>query len=323
MSVVKSIEIVVPEDKVYLAGSNVDGQVVLSLNNTLINPVVKVELVGRGYLQWNEDVGADKDYSRDVVCNNKADYINKTKTFKIEGNWLDSGTHTFDFHFTLSTRLPSTFTSRIGYVSYFLQASCSSRELILAKKKKYLLVQGTSSIRKDRLQSKDPFVVEVDKVVVYHCCFQQGRVVLRISLVKNIFCPSENVTFTTEIDNQTGKSIKRVVFTLYSNVLYMGFTARSEPRTLEDRNVLLRLEPRMEAMPFEVTRITNIMALPSLLPVSCVSLANEIMEIRYELVGTLYLPWSMSSVVARVPVLIGTIPTADPEESGSGAHPNP
>lgn len=88
MSVVKSIEIVVPEDKVYLAGSNVDGQVVLSLNNTLINPVVKVELVGRGYLQWNEDVGADKDYSRDVVCNNKADYINKTKTFKIEGKSL-------------------------------------------------------------------------------------------------------------------------------------------------------------------------------------------------------------------------------------------
>ncbi|XP_019406082.1 PREDICTED: arrestin domain-containing protein 5 [Crocodylus porosus] len=323
MSVVKSIEIVVPEDKVYLAGSSIDGRVVLSLNNTLINPMVKVELIGRGYLQWNEDVGADKDYSRDVVCNNKADYINKTKTFKIEGNWLDSGTHTFDFHFTLPARLPSTFTSRIGYVSYFLLASCSSRELILAKKKKYLLVQGTSGILKDRLQSKHPFVVEVDKVVAYHCCFQQGRVVLRISLVKNIFCPSENVTFTTEIDNQTGKSIKRVVFTLYSNVLYVGFTTRSEPRTLEDRNVLLRLEPRLEAMPFEVTRITNIMSLPSLLPVSCMSLANEIMEIRYELVGTLYLPWSMSSIVARVPVLIGTIPTADMEESGSGAHPNP
>uniref|UniRef100_A0A7M4EMJ8 Arrestin domain containing 5 n=1 Tax=Crocodylus porosus TaxID=8502 RepID=A0A7M4EMJ8_CROPO len=290
MSVVKSIEIVVPEDKVYLAGSSIDGRVVLSLNNTLINPMVKVELIGRGYLQWNEDVGADKDYSRDVVCNNKADYINKTKTFKIEGNWLDSGTHTFDFHFTLPARLPSTFTSRIGYVSYFLLASCSSRELILAKKKKYLLALTTLCL------SLAPSM---------------------ISLVKNIFCPSENVTFTTEIDNQTGKSIKRVVFTLYSNVLYVGFTTRSEPRTLEDRNVLLRLEPRLEAMPFEVTRITNIMSLPSLLPVSCMSLANEIMEIRYELVGTLYLPWSMSSIVARVPVLIGTIPTADMEESGS------
>lgn len=98
MSVVKSIEVVLPKDAVYLAGSNIDGQVVLTLNSTLVDPVVKVELVGRGYVEWNEEIGETRDYSRDVICNNKADYVHKTKTFPIKGkdaasSWGQKGKH--------------------------------------------------------------------------------------------------------------------------------------------------------------------------------------------------------------------------------------
>lgn len=84
MTVVKSIELVVPQD-VYTSGSNVDGQLVLVLHNTLIDPLVKVELIGRGYLEWYEEQNIDKDYSRPATCVNKADYVHRTKTFKIEG----------------------------------------------------------------------------------------------------------------------------------------------------------------------------------------------------------------------------------------------
>nr|XP_035971853.1 arrestin domain-containing protein 5 isoform X3 [Halichoerus grypus] len=86
MSVVKSIELVLPKDAVYLAGSSIKGQVVLILNSTLVDPIVKVELVGRGYVEWNEEIGASRDYSRDVICNNKADYVHKMKTFPVEGS---------------------------------------------------------------------------------------------------------------------------------------------------------------------------------------------------------------------------------------------
>lgn len=44
-----------------------------------------MELVGRGYVEWSEEVGASRDYSRDVICNNKADYVHKTKTFPVAG----------------------------------------------------------------------------------------------------------------------------------------------------------------------------------------------------------------------------------------------
>lgn len=85
MSVVKSIELVLPKDAVYLAGCTIEGQVVLTLNSTLVDPIVKVELVGRGYVEWNEETGASRDYSREVICNNKADYVHKTKTFPVQG----------------------------------------------------------------------------------------------------------------------------------------------------------------------------------------------------------------------------------------------
>lgn len=84
MSVVKSIELVVPKD-VYVSGSDVDGKLVLSLHSTLIDPIVKVELIGRGYLEWVEEANADKDYSQVASCVNKADYVHKTKTFTIQG----------------------------------------------------------------------------------------------------------------------------------------------------------------------------------------------------------------------------------------------
>lgn len=67
----------------------------------------------------------------------------------LSDNWLSAGSHTFDFHFNLPPRLPSTFTSKIGHVFYFVQASCMGREHILAKKRMYLLVQGTSDFHRE------------------------------------------------------------------------------------------------------------------------------------------------------------------------------
>lgn len=83
MSVVKSIELVIPKE-VYLAGSTVAGQLILSLHSTLVDPLLKVELIGRGYLEWTEEAHLEKDYSQRATCVNKADYVHKTKTFQIE-----------------------------------------------------------------------------------------------------------------------------------------------------------------------------------------------------------------------------------------------
>lgn len=77
----------------------------------------------------------------------------------LSDNWLSAGSHTFDFHFNLPPRLPSTFTSKIGHVFYFVQASCMGREHILAKKRMYLLVQGTSDFPRENqvVMGKEPW----------------------------------------------------------------------------------------------------------------------------------------------------------------------
>ncbi|KAL4665392.1 hypothetical protein H8959_019988 [Pygathrix nigripes] len=230
MSVVKSIELVLPKDAIYLAGSSIKGKMILTLNSTLVYPIVKVELVGRGYIEWSEEAGASRDYSRNVICNNKADYVHKTKTFPVE-------------------------------------ASCMGREHILAKKRMYLLVQGTSTFHKET-PLQNPLLVEAEEKVSYNCC-RQGTICLQIQMEKNTFTPGEKVVFTTEINNQTSKCIKT-----------------GHIRLVCSRSIISTFN------------------LPLLLSVSSSTRDREIMHTRYELVITVHLRWSLTSLKAKVPIII-------------------
>ncbi|XP_008585961.1 PREDICTED: arrestin domain-containing protein 5 [Galeopterus variegatus] len=305
MSVVKSIELVLPKDAVYLAGSSIKGQVILTLNSTLVDPIVKVELVGRGYVEWSEEIGASRDYSRDVICNNKADYVHKIKTFPVQDNWLSAGSHTFDFHFNLPPRLPSTFASKIGHVFYYVQASCMGREHILAKKRMYLLIQGTSDFKERPFQN--PLLVEAEKKVSYNCC-SQGTISLQIQMEKNVFTPGDKVVFTTEINNQTNKCIKTVIFALYAHVHCVGFTPSTERRLRIDSSELLRQEAKTQSIPFNTTKIVSTFNLPPVLSVSGNTQDSDIMNTHYELVINVHLPWSLTSVKAKVPIIITSTP---------------
>ncbi|XP_055963236.1 arrestin domain-containing protein 5 [Sorex fumeus] len=306
MSVVKSIELRLPQNAVYLAGSCIKGQVVLTLNSTLVDPVVRVELVGRGYVEWNEETGESLDYSRDVICNNKADYVHKTKTFPVEGNWLSAGSHTFEFRFNLPPRLPSTFTSKFGHVFYFIQAICLGRECILGKKRLYLMVQGTSDFHR-KSSGQSPLLVETEKRVSYHCC-GQGTICLRVEMERNTFSPGDRVVFTTEISNQTSKCIRSVAWALHAHVQYQGFTPNTERRARADSSQLARQETSTHIGPFTTSKIVSAFQLPQVLSLTSVQPDTELMSSRYELVSTVHLPWSLSSVKARVPVIITRTP---------------
>nr|XP_037850419.1 arrestin domain-containing protein 5 [Chlorocebus sabaeus] len=321
MSVVKSIELVLPKDAIYLAGSSIKGKMILTLNSTLVDPIVKVELVGRGYIEWSEEAGASRDYSRNVICNNKADYVHKTKTFPVEDNWLSAGSHTFDFHFNLPPSLPSTFSSKFGHVFYFVQASCMGREHILAKKRMYLLVQGTSAFHKET-PLKNPLLVEAEEKVSYNCC-RQGTICLQIQMEKNTFTPGEKVAFTTEINNQTSKCIKTVIFALYAHVQYEGFTPGAERRSRLDSSELLRQEANTHMTRFNTTKIVSTFNLPVLLSVSSSTRDGEIMNTRYELVITVHLPWSLTSLKAKVPIIItsASVDSASCHSSEDGVLP--
>uniref|UniRef100_A0A8C5XG42 Arrestin domain containing 5 n=2 Tax=Microcebus murinus TaxID=30608 RepID=A0A8C5XG42_MICMU len=321
MSVVKSIELVLPKDVVYLAGSSINGQVILSLNSTLVNPIVKVELVGRGYVEWNEEIGASRDYSRDVICNNKADYVHKTKTFPVQDNWLSAGSHTFDFNFNLPPKLPSTFASKIGNVFYFVQASCMGREHILAKKRTYLLVQGVSNLRRETL-FQNPLCVEAKKTVSYNCC-SRGTILLRIQMESNVFTPGDRVVFTSEIANQTGKCIRAVIFALYARVQYEGFTPGAERRLRADSCELLRQEANTQITPFDTTKIVSSFNLPLVLSVNDNTWDGEIMHTHYELVVTVHLPWSLSSIKAIVPIVITSAAAGSTHSLGATSEAEP
>ncbi|KFZ62664.1 Arrestin domain-containing protein 5, partial [Antrostomus carolinensis] len=304
MSKVRAINLVLPEIEVHLAGSSIDGQLVLNLRSTLVDPVVKVELVGRGFLRWLEEDNPDLDYHKSTACTNEAVYVSKTKNFPIKDGCLDSGVYTFDFHFSFPPRIPSTFTSKIGCISYFVQGTCCSRQMVLAKEERCLLMQGTAGDHRRRVKDKASLVVETRKDVLYFCCFVHGSVILRISLEKNIFCPGETIIFVTDIANRTCKYVRKVVFAVHCIVLYSGFSSRGEQRSLEDRSEVTRLESQTDTAPFETMRITSALVLPKPMPLTSTLKESKIMAFRYELVGTSDLLCTTSTIVGRVPIII-------------------
>ncbi|XP_038595906.1 arrestin domain-containing protein 5 [Tachyglossus aculeatus] len=302
MSVVKSLRLLFLKREIYLPNSAIEGQVALTLRSSLVNPLVKVELVGRSYLEWKVEGNANMDYSKDVLCSNKTDHVHKSKTFEIEDNWLGAGSHTFDFSFQLPSKIPSTFKSKIGHVFYFIQTSCSGREHILAKQREYLPVQGTSGYYHDSV-NKHPILVEENKNLYYNC-FRQGLIYLRVSLDHNIFIPGECVILSAEIENWTNKYLRSMSCTLNSYVTYEGFTLRAERKTLEEKQELLSQEAHINIIPFSTATVINALSLPTLLPVSTEPPGGEIMEFKYEVAATVHIPWSLKKVVAKVPIVI-------------------
>ncbi|KFZ52617.1 Arrestin domain-containing protein 5, partial [Podiceps cristatus] len=304
MSTVRAINLVLPEIEVYLAGSSIDGQLVLNLRSTLVDPVVKVELVGKGYLRWLEEDNPELDYDKNTAWTNQAVYVSKAKYFHIQDGWLDSGVHTFDFHFSFPRSIPSTFTSKVGCISYVVEGTCCSRKIVLAKEERCLLLQGTAGVHRRHGKDMAPLVVEARKDVVYFCCFSHGSVILRISLEKNIFCPGETIVFMTDVANRTCKYVRKVVFAVHCIVLYSGFSSRGEQRSLEDRSEVVRLESRTDTAPFEAMRVTGALVLLKPMPVTSSLMENKIMAFTYELVGTSDLPCTTSTIVGRVPIII-------------------
>lgn len=145
--------------------------------------------------------------------------------------------------------------------------------------------------------------VEAEKKVSYNCC-SRGWVSLHVQMNKNTFVPGEKVTFTSEIRNQTGKYIKTVVFALYAHVQYEGFTPSAERRRRADSSELLRQMANARIPAFNSTTVVSAFNLPLVLSVSSGSQENEIMRSSYELVVTIHLPWSLSTVKARLPIII-------------------
>lgn len=130
---------------------------------------------------------------------------------------------------------------------------------------------------------------------------------------KNTFTPGERVIFTTEINNHTGKCIRTVIFALYAHVRYEGFTPKAERRSRVDSSELLRQEANTQITPFDTTKIVSTFSLPQVLSVSNVVQDSEIMSTQYELVGTVHLPWPLTSLKAKIPIVI----TSKPLDSGN------
>ncbi|XP_054667271.1 arrestin domain-containing protein 5 [Grus americana] len=158
MLTVRAINLVLSEIEVPLTGSSIDGQPVLNLRSTLVDPVVVVELMGRGFLRWLEEDNPELGYNRN--------------------GWLDSGVHNFDFSFP--PRSPSTFTRKTGCMSCFIQWTCCSckiktHERHSKRKKLYETIVFMTDIAKRTCKCVRKVFFAVHSIVLYSGFSSRGE----------------------------------------------------------------------------------------------------------------------------------------------------
>ncbi|ETE60021.1 Arrestin domain-containing protein 5, partial [Ophiophagus hannah] len=76
----------------------------------------------------------------------------------------------------------------------------------------------------------------------------------------------------------------------------------------------MRLESNIERGPCEFTKIHSTLCLPQVMPVTSAQKSDDIMEIGYELTGTVHFPWCFNRVVAKIPIVVRNEATGSPKE---------
>uniref|UniRef100_A0A8C4UD33 Uncharacterized protein n=1 Tax=Falco tinnunculus TaxID=100819 RepID=A0A8C4UD33_FALTI len=235
-----AINLVLPENEVHLASSSIDGQLVLNLRSTLVDPVVKVELKGRGFLRCLEEDNPELDYNKILPST-------KTRTLP--------KVHTSDFHFSFPPRIPSTFTSKIGCISYFFVHVVFGYHPISSNKNSpcfaFLLTLSMQAL----------LVMEARKDAVYFCCFGHVSVILWMSLEESY--------------------VRKVIFAVHCVVLYSGFSSKGEQCCLKDQSEVMKLESQTDTAHFEAMRVTSSLVLLKAMNVTSILIESKIMAFRY------------------------------------------
>nr|XP_009500829.1 PREDICTED: arrestin domain-containing protein 5 [Phalacrocorax carbo] len=251
MSTVTTIDLVLPEIEVHLASSSIDGQLVLNLRSTLVDPVVNVEVMRRGFLRWLEEDSPELDCDKSEACTSQAVYVSKAKNFQIEASItsLQKCSNKFKKAILKHERRYGPDPSYPEYsvpptdVKQKLQIICTdvadndgrldsgvhifdfhfsflpSIPTTFTSKTSYAQEDCDNSamshsVQRGRLSSglMTTLVVEGRKDVTYFCCFNHGSVILWISLEKNIFCPGDTIVFMTDIANRAWNYVRKIIF---------------------------------------------------------------------------------------------------------------
>jgi len=299
------------DNETYLAGSVIEGNVILELSKPKTMKRLEIVLSGNAHVHWTETntYGTGDNQTTETVRYSATDKFFEDMTVHLWGNESGSeemaaGEHNFPFHFQLPTdgRLPSSYESGFGttgYIRYSLKATIVRSGLKFNYNAKRIInVNEIVDVNKPWLTS--PLSKSKEKTF---CCLwcASGPLVLSATIDRGAYCPNEWISISTEVENHSNRRVNSVRAALKQVVaMFAGGKSRRYTKNIE----------RIQDVGIDAHGSSSwnnkLLLVPSTVPTIDI-LSCHILNVTYVLTITLEVHNAFDLHV-EIPVKIGTVP---------------
>ena len=320
------------DNPAYAAGSNIEGKVILELNEPKKVQGICITLSGIAYVDWREDRpesghGAhDHHHHRhhhhhghsqmNTIHYHDSQAIFNDIVLQLWGNGRDAqeiaaGKYEFPFKFQLPSDLvlPTSFESGMlharlqrnarghGYIRYFLAASMSRPWKFNHVAKRAITVVETIDTNLPHL--KQSLSSSNEKTICCLCC-ASGPISLSAMTDRGAYCPGESIAISTEVENHSSRRITAVQASLKQEI---AFFARGN---YMHRTKLIQRIKGQGVEPGGTSNWSNeLLPIPATVP--SIGTSCRVLNVSYFLIVTLDIPGAIDLHVA-LPITIGSVP---------------
>ncbi|CAL8118052.1 unnamed protein product [Orchesella dallaii] len=296
--------------KAYFPGQIISGLVIIENDKPTITTGLKIKFDGKVKVKWPERVSRKTDTGsrKFVTVFYTADetYFHHEEMLFGEGKGnsvIPRGKNAYSFQYTLPNDLPSSFVSRIGTVSYLMQAS-----LMLPESRSdatFIVPFTVNGILDLNVEPGANLSVETRKYKSMYClCCTSGPVGFLFKLARKGFVPGEVLEFIVELSNQSSQRVYGMKVTLMQVV---KFHAEGNSKTIM-RPIRQLQGPEVEPGESEVW-VEKMLKIPPIPPTRLATC--RVIDVQYHLKLELALPNISINLKDEVPITIGTIPLRD------------
>lgn len=233
----------------YSPGSEVKGELSVSVDEPKHYKKIVVKLLGRADVCWSQEEGSG-DSREQVTYSNKVTYIKQESVVWSKEMFGDTdlpvGKHTFPFQYQLPQNIPRSFEGRYGKVKYEILAKLSREGLLKHNHK----ASSTLTVREDTDllgPCMEPITFDKDTRVQFLCCFNVGSISMRCGMPRTGFSPGDALPISVHIENQTTRMVH-----IHASVHKKDtFIASNGTRNIFSKQLRSIVSPRIQ--PGEVT----------------------------------------------------------------------
>ena len=288
--------------KVFFSGKVINGRVMIDLSQEKKFRKIKLELVGRGEVEWSEQKTVTR--NRSTRTETKY-YSNSEQYFKQEvvlhqGPNLPPGLHNLPFSLQLPPNLPCSYEGEYGNVRYYVKADIVRDWKWNHKVKQHIMVNGILDL--NLYPSAQAPGHSTDHKKLCCLCCKSGPITATIHSNRSGYVPGEMIGFNAEVDNLSNRDMKSSFLNLVEVVTY-----RATTKSRTERRVVAEIRRGMIRPGTSHYWEGVVMRVPAVPPTGLAGKCS-IIDVQYSLEFHVDPSGPSFDLVVRIPVIVGTIP---------------